>query len=263
MFAAGKMMFARSAAGFDPDAQAYFDRITAAGSSITTANKTAVNDFIVGCKADGIWSAIKASCLLAGPDSLAGALVPLVGVAPTPYNFVEDDYSRTSGLIGDALTKYLNTNRANNADPKDNASMALWITEYPGKAIGAFMSWTNANGTSGRYLAGLNGTIRPRAMCNNGSANATVLHSSSDLVFGFIGVSRNNAVDYYFRYNNITDLVAKLSDTLTNSGAITVFRQGNNASAFSDPRISFYSIGEALDLALLDARLTTYMAALT
>jgi hypothetical protein len=45
-----------------------------------------VNAFVKGCKADGIWSAIKASCILAGADTLAGALVPLVGAAPTNFN---------------------------------------------------------------------------------------------------------------------------------------------------------------------------------
>jgi hypothetical protein len=37
----------------------------------------------------------------------------------------------------------------------------------------------------------------------------------------------------------------------------------NGGSGFLDERISFYSIGESLDLALLDARVATYMASLT
>jgi hypothetical protein len=35
-----------------------------------------------------------------------------------------------------------------------------------------------------------------------------------------------------------------------------------NGNTYTDARISFYSIGEALDLALLDARLITLMSAL-
>jgi len=61
----------------DPDAQAYITAVeTADGQALETAVRTAINNFVVGCKADGIWNAIKASCILAGARTLAGALVP-------------------------------------------------------------------------------------------------------------------------------------------------------------------------------------------
>jgi hypothetical protein len=67
--------------------------------------------FVNGCKADGIWNAIKASCILAGARTLNGALVPLVGTAPTNFNFVDWCYNRKTGLVGDGSTKYLDSNR--------------------------------------------------------------------------------------------------------------------------------------------------------
>jgi hypothetical protein len=58
-------------------------------------------------------TAIKASCILAGARTLAGALVPLAGAAPTNVGpFVSGDYNRKTGLVGDGSTKYLNSNRA-------------------------------------------------------------------------------------------------------------------------------------------------------
>lgn len=74
---------------FDADALAYITAVeTADGQSLEYGVKTAINSFIVGCKVDGIWNAIKSSAILAGARTLTGALVPLKGTAPTNFNFV-------------------------------------------------------------------------------------------------------------------------------------------------------------------------------
>jgi len=85
----------------------------------------AIDAFIVGCKDDAIWDAIKACCIMAAWDGLSGCLVPLKGTAPTNNNFVSGDYDRETGLVGDGATKYLDSNRASNDDPQNNAHLAL------------------------------------------------------------------------------------------------------------------------------------------
>jgi hypothetical protein len=73
----------------DPDAGAYIAAVEAAdGQLLEFGVGKAINDFVVGCKQDKIWDAIKASCILAGARTLTGALTPLVGTAPTNFNFV-------------------------------------------------------------------------------------------------------------------------------------------------------------------------------
>jgi hypothetical protein len=49
-----------SGSAFDADAQAFFDRVTTAGGTLTDTEKTAVNTLVVGMKADGIWTKMKA-----------------------------------------------------------------------------------------------------------------------------------------------------------------------------------------------------------
>ena len=103
--------------GYDADAQAYITAVeTADGQALETAVKDAINAFVVGCKADGIWNAIKASCILAGARTLNGVLVPLAGAAPTNNGFVGagTDYNRKTGLLGNGSSKWLNSNRNNN-----------------------------------------------------------------------------------------------------------------------------------------------------
>ena len=110
----------------DADAIAYVNAVEAAdGQLLEFAVGKAINDFVVGCKLDNTWPAIKASCILAGARTLTGALVPLVGTAPTNNNFASGDYNRKTGLVGNGSTKYLDSNRNNNADPQNSNHNAV------------------------------------------------------------------------------------------------------------------------------------------
>jgi hypothetical protein len=96
----------------DAEADAYIAAVEAAdGQALEPGVKFAIKNFVLCCKQDGIWSAIKASCILAGARTRLGALTPLVGTAPTSFNFVDGDYNRKTGLVGDGSTKYLDSNR--------------------------------------------------------------------------------------------------------------------------------------------------------
>jgi hypothetical protein len=129
----------------DADAVAYIAAVEAAdGQALETATRMAINSFVKGCKADGIWPAIKASCILAGARTLTGALIPLVGSAPTNNGFIGigTDYVRKTGLVGNGSTKYLDSNRANNADPQNSNHNACWVST---PAVGVLMASSSSN----------------------------------------------------------------------------------------------------------------------
>jgi hypothetical protein len=117
IYVPGKVVLAQTYVGIDdPDAAAYITNVeaadTAAGQSggLETATKVAIHSFVKGCKADGIWPAIKASCILAGARTLPGALVPLVGTAPTRQGTEGGwNYDRKIGLTGNGTDNYLNS----------------------------------------------------------------------------------------------------------------------------------------------------------
>jgi hypothetical protein len=78
---------------------------------------------------------------------------------------------------------------------------------------------------------------------------------------GFLGVARSTSTQF------ITRLAGSSSTKTVNSGALTngnhfVFRQNSTPNYASSHRIAFYSIGSALDLTLLDARVTALMNAI-
>jgi hypothetical protein len=252
------------ASSFDADAAAYIAAVEAADAqTLEPEVKTAYNDFVVGCKSDGIWNAIKASCILAGARTLTGALTPLVGTAPTNFNFVSGDYNRKTGLVGNGSTKYLDSNRNNNADPQNNQHMIIYIHAAATSALGSFPVYIGAGGDT-------NGTTHFGRDQNNGqlftrnrSATFDLLGGGSDV--GFIGQTRLSSSEFTFRRLNMNNSYSRTSQAPLN-GNVYVYNTNISGSpssdSYSNARLAFYSIGEALDLALLDTRVSTLISAI-
>jgi hypothetical protein len=237
----------------DPDVQAYITAVEEAdNAALEYRTAVAIDEFVRGCKSDGIWTAIKASCILAGARTLAGALVPLAGTAPTNVGpFVSGDYNRKTGLAGDGSTKYLNSNRNNDSDPQDNAHLAVHCTEFSpasGPHIGI--------GITGAGATHINQGSISLAFRNRASTADTI---SGAQVTGFIGMSRSASGSFSGRASGSTTSFTRTSQT-PQSGNIHVFNRNGDA-AYGGQRLSFYSIGESLDLALLDARVTALITA--
>jgi hypothetical protein len=249
----------------DPDAAAYITAVeTADGQALEEKTKIAIDNFVLGCKADGIWTAIKASCILAGARTLNGALVSLVGTAPTNFNFVSGDYNRKTGLVGDGSTKYLNSNRAGNADPQNSFHLSTYSTTahdpvLVGTAGGASIGNGSVGTTGANNLGVAGGAVAADHKTFSRSRNDT-----ADFLIGpgrasitFQGQSRSSVSEYVVRVGGANYTQARSSQTPLSTN-IFVFGR-NNAGALELPvigRLAFYSIGESLDLALLDARVT-------
>jgi len=247
--------------GEDADAKAYLDAVEAADTqALEAAVRKAVDDFVKGCKADGIWSAIKASCILAGARTLAGALTPLVGSTPTNVssNFVSADYSRENGLLGNASDKYLNTNRANNADPQNDNHSAVFSHTIDTASVGAFYMGAGGGGAGANNLT-RGGPSLPHASRQRSSTRTEVGGNSP--VAGFFGTSRNSSGSYTHRDGGSNTTVSVTSQT-PSSDNIFVFARNNGSGSpvfFSNSRLQFYSIGESLTLANLNTRVSTLM----
>jgi hypothetical protein len=246
---------------FDPDALAYITAVEAADTqALEPGVRAAINEFVVGCKADGIWAAIKASCILAGARTLAGALVPLAGAAPTNFNFVSGDYNRRTGLVGDGTSKYLDSNRNVNADPQNSVHQAVFISvaqkdTSSRAAIGAGAANTGA--TQFNYSPGsAQWSFRNRT---SGAFDAGTIAST-----GFMGTSRSGATAWTVRLDGANIARTEDSGTPFNGNALVFARNSatNVAGLWTNARLSFYSIGEHLNLAQLDSRVSTLMTAI-
>lgn len=244
---------------WDADAVDYIYRVEAAdGQELEQATRKAINAFVTGCKTDAIWTALKASCIMAGARTLAGALTPLVGAAPTNVNFVSADYLRKTGLKG-ASAKRLNPNRLNNADPQDSKHIAVYKTEPETSATDTVVLGTRfATSGSHSHLYTQATSGRQYFAANSVDGGFRTDAGFSTVAVGLIGASRNSSANFVRRLQGVSTNTANNS-TAPNSEQLMVFAANTNAF-YSTSRVSFYSIGEHLDLALLDARVSTLMS---
>jgi hypothetical protein len=250
---------------FDPDARDYILRVEAAdGQRLESQVRGAINAFILGCKADGIWTSLVTSCIMAGARTVAGAITPLVGNAPTNNNFVAGDYSRTLGLLGDDSNKYLTTGYNNNDTtnfPQNDSHISCYVSATQTDASGVFVG---TQSTIGNILTlAYSSTTQIFFRNRIGSSR---LFSAAPL--GLQASTRNNSANFSSRATqsggNISDVTTTAASGTPSSQLIGVFCgfSGTTATQFSAARMSFYSIGKSLSIANLDTRVTTLMTTL-
>ena len=240
----------------EPEAVTYVAAVEAAdGEPLEFGVAKAINDFILGCKSDGIWDAIKASCILAGARTLSGALVPLVGAAPTNFNFVAGDYNRETGLVGDGSTKYLDSNRTENTDPLLNQHISTYAT-VADTGDGCYIGARDASNIGSQIVVD---TAFSTTNVYFVSRSVVVDSSGPAPLAGFSGLRRSASVASYRRSGATSNGV--FGTPVTSSGSYFVFNRPFSAF-YSDARLAFYSIGESLDLAALDNRVSALITAI-
>jgi len=248
---------------YDSDAAAYIAAVEAAdGQALETAVASAINDFVVGCKADDIWSAIKACCILCGARTLDGALKPLVGSAPTNNGpFVSGDYSRggaTPGLKGNGSTKFISSNRADNADGQNDFHGCVWASALNSTLFAFYFGARSAGATSmtemSQYHTGGNSELC-RCRVSGGSG------VSGTPATGFKGMARSASASFTVRTNGATATLTETS-VAPSSNTLQVLAVGGTTAARGDGRIAFYSFGSALTLATLESRVSTLITAI-
>ena len=231
----------------DADFNAYIAEVELIDSqTLETPIKDAIEEFYVGTKADGNYTALKAATLLMGAHTMLGSHVDMITATTVlnSFNFVDDDYSRITGLEGDGSTTYLDTNRANDADlgGRDNNHNSVYAS-----TLGTGVALATANSASG---SGVNHI----GLTDNRSRGAT--SSGVSMQVGFCGHARSESGSFDYRSGGSTTNTLATSDVPT-SDNLNLFRTNiATTPAFGDHRIAFYSIGESVDLALLDQRVT-------
>jgi hypothetical protein len=125
-------------AGFETETLAYLGAIDG-----NTQFATAINDFVRGCKSDGVWDLVDWIWPLAG-NNLKTALVPLKArgsyLAPcTNFNFVNSDYSERVGLTSNGTTKWLQAAATWDSYPTGNCHFSAYVCSVPDTPINSVM----------------------------------------------------------------------------------------------------------------------------
>jgi hypothetical protein len=124
-----------SGGGFDPDAQAFFDRVTTAGGTLSETEKSATNQLVLDMKSAGIWSSMK-------------AIYPMVGAsaAACAQNLKSSSFTGTfnggwtfasTGALPNGTSGYMNTTLVPSANYADMSSVCITIYNRTNTAAGA------------------------------------------------------------------------------------------------------------------------------
>ena len=191
----------------------------------------------------------------------AGLLVPLrdgmdVGTN-VDNNFVSGDYNAKTGLVGDGSSKYIDSNRNNNADGQNNISMGVYISAVGATAITeAFIGSRHpTNASPLTQMLSLSGGDKI-ARLNSGTTGTF----TSSRMPGYFGSSRNNSSNMLARFSGANNELTSASSEPYDNNQWVFARNHIGSAAFSNCRLSLYHIGPALNLATLDGILTEYMA---
>jgi hypothetical protein len=259
----------------DQDALNYVLSVeNADGERLEEKVKTAIGNFVVGCKNDGIWDSIKESCLIGGARTLQGALLPLKGNAPTNINFVSADYNRKTGItsrFGDL--KSLKAGSKNLDYPRDNVHAAVYVTQ-PLDIWNDYFFFLAQSASSSLFLkVSVDQFIFTLRKCTFGT-NVTYWNSdySAETFSGLVGTSKSNSLSIEGRING-NSYTQTLQPCTSSSLISRAYRQSDiylltnspnstNYYNYSPGTIGFYSLGENIDLAKLENRLKIYFDAI-
>ncbi|WP_155524061.1 hypothetical protein [Nodosilinea nodulosa] len=248
----------------DVDAASYIARVEAAdGQNLENIVRQAYDKFFISLKAYSNFLALKSACILAGARTLAGSLVPMTVAMPSPTNFgfVSGDRSRSGGLKGNGISKYVELNRQSDADPQNSYHQVAYISQLAATGTGGERSvicagW--ANPTSHNLVFSGVSQFRSR------STGSTVGGTGPGV--GFYGHSRSNGTQLDYLEATGSVVTAALNSTTAASRRTFLLGRNNADAGDGDPvlfgtnRILFYSVGEAVNLANMRSSLNTLAA---
>jgi hypothetical protein len=224
--------------GFDPDAQAFFDRVTAAGGTLTTTEKDATNTLVVSMKADGIWTAMKAVYPMVGASAAACAQnlksSSFTGTFSSGWTFA------STGVTPNGTSAYFNTTVKNNTNLTDRASH--WSTYF--RTLGN-------SGFNGYYSAAAGAVfgVQPNANGQIAVGLNNLLSSGASSAIGYLVGSVNSSASAKLYRNNSN--VYSITNPISLNGFNLDFYLGalNSSGSpilYATQENSFLSLGDNL-----------------
>jgi hypothetical protein len=230
----------------DPDAQAFFDRVTAAGGTLSATEQTATNQLVLDMKAAGIWTAMRAVYPMVGAS--AAACAQNLKSSSFTGSFTSGWTFASTGVTPNGTSAFFDTTFVSNTNlTVNNASFSVYVRNA---SMGA--------GTRSDFGAGNAGVILPlnnietintyRAVyCWDYSTGfkQTITSNAS----GMWGSSRSGATSWqsFERNTSVAQTSATTQTTLPNiSQYLGAYNFGGTPQGYSFREIAFSHCGEAL-----------------
>ena len=230
---------------FDPDAAAFFARVTTAGGSLSNTEKLAVNQLVLDMKDDGIWTKMK-------------AIYPMVGAsaAACAQNLKSSSFTASFSAVGWAFASTGITPTLAFMDTALNPSVELTKTS-------AHLSIYNRNnsktgqpydmGNSGDLGANITPTflisryLNDTAYCGIADKSYATSISSIDSRGFFCGATNGSSTQTLYKNGSSIKTGTQAAGNFANNNIYIGANNGNGtASLFSNKQIAFASLGDGL-----------------
>lgn len=238
---------------YDPDAQAFFNAETAAGVTLTTTQKDAVNQWVVDAKAAGIWTKFKAVYPMVGGTATAhkfNLINPADTDAAFRLSFVGGLTHSANGILGNGTNGYANT-FLNMASVFTSGTSSIGIYNRISNAnvnpfIGSLQLVSGSNNNIVRIAYPSTTTLRH---FNRSNGNTQQTNHTTTNTLGFAANSRQS--------NTSLQSINNTGNIQTNTTSVTIgytslnlflFSENNNGSAlsFSNGQLAFAYIADSL-----------------
>jgi len=225
----------------DADAQAFFDRVTAAGGTLSATEESAVNTLVVQMKADNIWNSMKAVYPMVGASAAACAQnlksSSFTGTFTSGWTFA------STGVTPNGTSAYFDTTLIPNTSlsldsihgssySRTNAAQTgpLFSSDNAGTYNNGFYIWPNYSG----------GTVYLRV---NDDTSTTGTNTST---LGLSLIIRTSSTIKKYLRNNVSIINTTVTSTGLNTSSIYLGASRNNAN-FTSYEQAFASFGDGLD----------------
>ena len=246
----------------DPDAAAFFGRVTAAGGTLSATEQTAVNTLVLDLKANSLWTPMKAIYPMVGASAAACAQnlksSSFTGTFTSGWTFA------STGVTGNGTSAYMNTffNPANESSVASNDfSMGVYLRTQVGGTdsqmgnFGAggdvlmianfsgtnvlyrlFTTLDNTGANSGNVSKGLTSlstlttstqkVYKQGTLIYTGTSTTTIKGSKDIYVGGINGIGLYSSAQFAFSYigNGLTDTNVSNYDTAVQAFQTTLSR---------------------------------------
>lgn len=224
--------------GIDFDAQAFFNRVIAAGGTLTNTEKDAINTLTLALKSAGVWSSMRAIYPMVGAS--AAACSQNLKSSSFTGTFTSGWTFSSTGATPNGTSAYFNTTLPSNTMSNGSTHMSFY---------------SRTNQTTGQPIE--MGTESPDFLLWYKAFSLTVVNFGINMVYaptltntqGFLLGSKYSTTLGLIQYNSSQQLKISLTgDTRSTKnifiGAINT--TGTSAGYYSQKECSFASIGDGL-----------------
>lgn len=230
---------------YDADAQAFFDRVTTAGGSLSLTEKSAVNQLVVDMKNDGIWTKMK-------------AIYPMVGAsaAACSQNLKSSSFTGTftatgwtfasTGVTPNGTSAYIDTGLIPSTDTSQNSVSLGVYSRTNNTGLTARIEMGTGGGSSDFQSAiRWDGSLGNLSRLNNGYSGAGYIPTKTS---GFFVISRTASnLTKKYEDGTLKESVTTASQSPTSISVLIGARNTSTVPIFYDAKqYAFNFIGDGL-----------------